>query len=257
MIQKSIDQLCLMDDIFTRAFFNDEIECIELVLQIIMDMPDLKVVESQIQKVLSNTNGRSVCLDVYATGSDGRNYDIEVQVDDKGADIKRARFNSALMDAAEIKSGHNYNELNESYVIFITEKDVLGKGLPIYHIDRYVKETGEPAYDGTHIIYVNNAIQDETALGRLMHDFSCTDADQMYYDLLANRTRFMKTNKEARKSMSSIIEQLVEESVAQKIVRFVENVQKKFDYDLQSACDLAECTEEEYYAAKKILEKQS
>ena len=48
-----------------------------------------------------------------------------------------------------------YDALTETYVIFITENDVLKSGLPIYHIDRIVQETGEPFGDEAHIIYVN------------------------------------------------------------------------------------------------------
>ena len=49
-------------------------------------------------------------------------------------------------------------------------------GLPIYHIDRTAKETGKLFGDESHIIYVNSQIKDEFALGKLIHDFSCTDA---------------------------------------------------------------------------------
>lgn len=44
-------------------------------------------------------------------------------------------------------------------------------GVPIYHIDRTVKETGELFSDESYIIYVNSQIKDESALGKLMHDF--------------------------------------------------------------------------------------
>ena len=52
--------------------------------------------------------------------------------------MKRARYNSSLIDANVTEPGEQYEALNESYVIFITENDVLGKGLPIYHIERMV-----------------------------------------------------------------------------------------------------------------------
>ena len=70
--------------------------------------------------------------------------------------------------------------LNETFVIFITENDVMKADLPIYHIDRVVKETGKLFKDEAHIIYVNSQIKDETKLGRLMHDFSCTNAKDMH-----------------------------------------------------------------------------
>ncbi|KIR02479.1 hypothetical protein P261_01294 [Lachnospiraceae bacterium TWA4] len=47
-------------------------------------------------------------------------------------------------------------------------------------IERFVKETGMQINDEAHIIYVNSQIQDETELERLMHDFSCTSAKDMY-----------------------------------------------------------------------------
>ena len=54
--------------------------------------------------------------------------------------------------------GDQYQELNETYVIFITENDVLGANLPIYHVDRIIRETGKMFNDESHIIYVNKLI---------------------------------------------------------------------------------------------------
>ena len=83
-------------------------------------------------------------------------------------------------------------ELPESYVIFITRDDILGYGLPIYHIDRQIKELNEAFQDEAHIIYVNSQIKNETKLGRLMHDFSCTNAKDMHNKVLADRVRYFK-----------------------------------------------------------------
>ena len=49
---------------------------------------------------------------------------------------------------------------------------MIGKGLAVYHIDKYIKETGELFDDGSHILYVNGAYRDDSAIGKLMHDFS-------------------------------------------------------------------------------------
>ena len=65
-------------------------------------------------------------------------------------------------------------------------------GLPIYHTDRVVKETEKLFEDDAHIIYVNSQIKDETKLGRLMHDFSCTNAKDMHNKVLADRVRYFK-----------------------------------------------------------------
>ena len=47
-------------------------------------------------------------------------------------------------------------------MIFITRDDVLGFGLPIYHVNRVLEENGVNFHDGSHIIYVNSKIQDDT-----------------------------------------------------------------------------------------------
>ena len=124
---------------------------------------------------------------------------------------ERARFNSSMMDARELQKGEEVKRLPETYVIFITEKDVLGKGLPCYHIERTIKETGEDFGDRSHIIYVHGEIQDETPLGRLMHDFFCQDAEKMYYEELRNRARFFKNEKGGRVKMCKIMDEIRQE----------------------------------------------
>ena len=46
-----------------------------------------------------------------------------------------------MIDSQALKSGEESDSLPETYVIFITEHDVLQGGLGIYHIDRMVRET--------------------------------------------------------------------------------------------------------------------
>ena len=41
--------------------------------------------------------------------------------------------------------------------------------------------------DGSHIVYVNNSIQDDTPLGKLMHDFACAEPDKMFYEVFAKK----------------------------------------------------------------------
>lgn len=140
-------------------------------MQVILNRNDLKVISVTSQYAIKNLQGRSVRLDILAVDQQNRVYNIEIQRNNKGAGVKRARYNSSLIDANVTEPGDQYQELNETYVIFITENDVLGENLPIYHVDRIIRETGKMFNDESHIIYVNSQIKDETALGKLMHDF--------------------------------------------------------------------------------------
>ena len=110
-------------------------------------------------------------MDIEATDSEQKRYDIEIQRLDSGAKPKRARYHSSLLDANVLLAGDDTEELPETYVIFITENDVMGRDKPIYHINRFVEETGEKFGDSSHILYVNGAYRDESPLGVLMKDF--------------------------------------------------------------------------------------
>ena len=203
----------LFDDDFMTKCFEDSPECVELVLHIILDKPDLKVEEVRTQYFIKNLLKRSVRLDIFATDSEGKKYNIEVQRADKGAGAKRARYNSSLMDANILPAGDDFEQLPETYVIFITEKDVIGKGQILYQIERCVMETGEVFGDGSHILYVNGAYEEDTPLGLLMKDFFCTNPSDMYYSVLAERTRYFKEDKEGVAVMCKVMEDMRNESL--------------------------------------------
>lgn len=137
----------LIDDDFMTKVFEDK-GCAELLVQTVMERPDLTVKESIGQYEIKNLQGRSVRLDIYAIDSENRVLNVEVQRDDKGAGCKRARYHSALLDAHISDPGEQFQNLEETCVMFITEHDVLRGGLPIYHIDRNIRELGQVFADG-------------------------------------------------------------------------------------------------------------
>ena len=193
----------LLDDDFMTKVFED-IQCAELLLRIILNDEGIHVLEVHSQRGIKNLQGRSVRLDILAIDSHDRVFNVEVQRSDKGAGAKRARYNSALIDANVTEPGDLYEALNETFVIFITENDVMKADLPIYHIDRVVKETGKLFKDEAHIIYVNSQIKNETKLGRLMHDFSCTNAKDMHNKVLADRVRYFKEDERGVADTSNV-----------------------------------------------------
>ena len=208
---KLIRSLRLIDDDFMEKVFEDK-ACAELLLRIILERDDLTVQSVHGQHVVKNLQGRSIRMDILAVDTTGQIHNVEVQRSDKGAGVKRARYNSSLIDANITEAGDDYGKLNETYVIFITENDVLKRNLPIYHIDRVIRETGELFNDKSHIIYVNSKIQDETELGKLMSDFFCTDASDMNYKVLADRVRYFKEDEKGVASMSRVFEEIAREA---------------------------------------------
>ena len=202
----------LMDDDFMSKCFEENIECTELVLHIVLGRDDLKVKKVETQHFMKNLQGRSIILDIYATDETGKRYNVEIQRADRGAGAKRARYHSSLIDANVTEPGDKLENLVETYVIFITENDVLGKGKPLYHIDRVIKETGENFGDEAHILYVNGAYRDESPIGILMHDFSSTDAKDMKYRTLAERVRYFKEDEKGVAAMCKAMEDMRNEA---------------------------------------------
>ena len=217
---RRIEILRLIDDDFMRIFFDGYIEGAELLIKVILQRDDIKVDEVRTQKELKNIKGRSVWLDIYATDISGNKHDIEIQRDDRGANPKRARYLSSMVDADMLKEGEDFSDLRDNFVVFITENDVIGLNKPIYHIDSVIREPNMQFEDGRHIIYVNGSIRNkETALGRLMHDFYCTDAKDMCYKELAERVRDFKETEKGVDDMCEIWDEVRNEAR-------IENAQK-------------------------------
>ena len=241
----------LLDDDFMAKVFEDK-ACAELLLRIILNKADLVVNEVHGQLTLKNLQGRSARLDVFAADSTGQVYNIEVQRSDRGAVAKRARYNAALIDANITEPGDEYQALNECYVIFITENDVIGADLPLYHADRIVLETGKSFGDGSHIIYVNAQITDETALGRLMHDMWCVEAEDMHYDVLADRVRYFKENEEGVATMCRAMEEMRNETEFKTRLDAIRNMVETFNLalvDVLNALKIPESEHERYISA--------
>ncbi len=223
--QEDLQRLRLLrpiDDDFMRCLFKDNIPLAEFVLRIITDKPDLIITECETQKDMKRLAGaRSICLDAYGTDSVGKKYDLEVQRQDKGADPHRARYHSSVMDIENLHSGQEFTELPDTYTIFIIEKDFYGQGEAVYPIERINLATGKSFEDGEHILYVNGEYRGDSAIGKLMHDFNCTKADDMNFELMANRTRYLKENPKGVSEMCKIMEDMRIESLKEVALRML------------------------------------
>ena len=172
------------------------------------------------------TGARSICLDAYGVDESGRKYDLEIQRADHGADSHRARYHSSVMDIENLDAGQDFNELPDTYTIFITEKDFYGKGKPLYLVQNINCTLGEAFCDGAYIIYVNGEYRGNDELGMLMHDFNCTEAGDMHYDLMAERTKYLKENPEGVNIMCKAMEEMRNHASEEKAIAIAKNLLK-------------------------------
>ena len=208
--KEKIKHFTIMNDIFMRNVLK-EISCTEYILQVIMNKKELKVIDQTLQKDYKNLQGRSAILDCVAKDVENNFFNVEIQGENDGASPKRARYHCGLLDMNLLNPGDLFDSLPETYVIFITKNDVLGYNRPISHIQRRIKETEDIFQDGQHILYVNSKKQDDTELGRLMHDLHCKEAGKMYSNILATRVHQLKETEEGVKTMCQELEEIYNE----------------------------------------------
>ena len=219
--KKIIASLTLMDDLFMQVVLEEQ-TCTEYILQTILDKSSLKLMEQRLQKRLPNLHGRALVLDCLCTDEKGLLYNIEVQNSSAGAIPKRARYHAALMDTHTLKKGEKFSKLPESYVIFITDKDVLGEGEQLYQIERVIRKSGNLFKDGSHILYFNTSRQDDNALGKLARDFKEANPKEIQSDVLSHRVSSLKEGKldrEGEKKMNVLLEKYRKKAVEEGMER--------------------------------------
>ena len=207
--QKIVSSLTLMDDLFMKVVLQDS-KCTEFILQTIMDNANLKLKKQILQKNLSNLHGHSLILDCLCEDEANNIYNIEIQNNISGAQPKRARYHAALLDTHSLKRGNDFTQLPQSYVIFITAKDVLHGQQQIYHVERIIRESGKPFSDESHIIYFNTSYIDNSPLGKLAEDFHALETSKMHSPILSKRVEALKNfnaHQKGDQEMNVLLEQ--------------------------------------------------
>ena len=124
-----------------------------------------------------------------------------------------------------LKKGEKFSKLPESYVIFITDKDVLGEGEQLYQIERVIRKSGNLFKDGSHILYFNTARQDDNALGKLARDFKEANPKEIQSEVLSHRVASLKKGKldrEGEKKMNVLLEKYRKKAIEEGIEKGIE-----------------------------------
>ncbi len=230
------------------AVFDDK-ECAELLLSVILEK-QLVVSDIKTQYNIQNLQGRSARLDIKAKDTNGNVYNCEVENTSSRTIPERARYNGSLMDASELIKGEDWDKLPDTYVIMITKNDVLGGNKPIYHIERKIAELdNKPFDDRSYIIYVNGKIQDNTELGRLMHDFQCKKAEDMYNRKLAERVGYFKNSEKGESKMCEIMDRITkkerEEATIETKLQAIKDIMSNLDFSAKKAMETLNIDEKE------------
>lgn len=257
---KLIQRFCLLDDAFMTAVFQDNLECVDLVIQIILNNPNLHATNVVTQDTIKNLRGHSVRLDIHAF-ADGQEFNIEIQRAAEGPPNVVRVTTAALWTRTPWRPAQTTkNSLNP--MSFLSRKRTYLKlGQPIYMIKRTIRGSDVTFNDGSHIIYVNASITDTTTpLGKLMHDFRCMCPEEMYYDILAKHTGYFKWDGKGDKKMSTQAEKLLktlrEEMIESERLSSIRAIMKNLEFTAEKAMDTLSIPKAEQGHYKALLQQQ-
>lgn len=218
-----VSKLNVIDDVFFQKMAEDKEVC-EEILRIILEKPDLVVVESQTQRFLRNVGSHSVVLDLLCQDKTGDYFNIEVQKADDDNHQKRIRFNRSNIDTAFVEKGIPYKDFPDVYLIFISRFDPFQENRTIYHINRVIEETGTVVENGVHEIYVNTVVNDGTDIAELMQFFKRSVGEHQKFQKLSKRVKYFKESQEGVTEMCQLVEDYAAEKVRDEAIKTAINL---------------------------------
>ena len=172
---KPIEELTFTDDFMFGCIMKNEHIC-RGVLERLLRMKIGKIEYPSLQKSISPFyESKGIRLDVY-TADETHVFDIEIQTSIPPDLGKRTRYYQSMMDSDNLLKGQNYNDLKESYVIFICLSDPFKLGLPVYTFRNICEENPSAELnDKSYKVFYNaSAYEKETdkELFALLHYIS-------------------------------------------------------------------------------------
>ena len=250
--RQTVDSLVPLDDIMFQKLCESKATCQEII-STILDEP-VTVVSVVPQDSIMNLQGRSVRLDCLCRLKSGIYVNVEVQKANDDDHEARVRYNASVITANETPKNAKFRDVAQVIVIYITKFDIFRSGLPIYHVDRIVRETGEKRTDGFSEIYVNAAAKNYdnklnsnvTALMELFTDRKTLDYEK-FPEFSRRKDRFTNTEKGAHE-MCEKVEQAFEQAFKQREMNNLFTYVQDGDMALRRAAKRAALTPEEFKA---------
>ena len=208
--QRAWEDLSISDNfIFLRVMQNKDL-CKRLIERILhIKIRDLSYPHTE-KTIDLRLDSKAVRLDVYVEDEAGTVYNIEMQTA-KGADgalAKRTRYYQAMIDMDLIGKGVYYDQLRQTYIIFVCTFDLFGLEQRIYTFRNTCVELPELELgDGATKIFLN-AKGLKGAVDADLDGFLCyvdgRAAQGHFAEELAKEVERVKVQKEARREYMTL-----------------------------------------------------
>lgn len=224
MAKRTLQELTIGNNFMFGAVMCDEKNCKGL-LEMVIGTPIDRIEVSKEKSMVYHPEYKGVRLDVYAKDEKNTHYNIEMQMIKNTALGKRSRYYQSQIDMELLLKGSNYDELPNTYVIFICDFDPFGQKKYRYTFYNHCKESDETSLgDGRCIIYLSTREENAKEVPKELVTFlkfvkadlkeSQEDFHDIYVKQLQNSIRHIKESREMEERFMILEEMLRDERAA-------------------------------------------
>lgn len=154
--RKSFDALTISDDFMFCKIMEDEGLCRIFLEMLLADKIGKITYLSSQNAIATNSEAKSIRLDVLVRDERGTSYDIEMQVGNEYNLPQRMRYYQAAFDISFLDKGYSYKALSNSYIIFLCLFDPIGSNRAFYTFENICREDKSISLrDGARKIILN------------------------------------------------------------------------------------------------------
>ena len=205
-------------------------------------------------------SGRTIECDIFVLSKD-KAINVEIEKHSFRLKPQRIRYHASVLDCHVSKQSQNFDEMLDIVVIFICEFDPVGKGCPMYHINRQIQESGDIFHDDMQIILVNGSYRADDEIGRLIHDLKCTNSSKMYSEVLRKKTKYYKEDEEGARIMCEAWEEERRKGKAEgrtegkteTLISSLKSLMETMNLGIEEAMNALKLNDEEKQMCKKEL----
>ena len=237
---KRFEDLTFTDDfMFCKVMQNPDL-CKRLIEMILSDTIG-KITYISIQHNINTyEQAKSIRFDVLVQTENGKFYDVEMQVSNEKNIPKRMRFYQAAIDISFLDKGNSYNNLNDSFIIFICTFDAIGKNKPVYTFENIcLEDKNTSLQDGTKKVIINSeAFKDakDKELKEFLEYLKTGKAKSEFTRRIEEMIQTVKQNEQARQEyrlMGTFEMDAIEKGIYRKAIETAKLMkQKNFDIAL-------------------------
>ncbi len=222
-----------MDDVFFEVLIQQPGVCEEM-LRILLDCPDLIVLDIHAQHSIRNLLKRSVRLDALCQIPGNKLVNIEIQNENNTNHFKRVRYNEACVTTRTTDPGTDFENIPTVYSLYVSDFDIFKKGKTIYHIRKSVVETDQTIDDGTLEIYANTTINDGSTIAEYLQLLKEASIDNPKFPHLTEGVKYLKNEERGVEKMSGFLAELLEKEVKKGVQEGLQReIQKELQKELQ------------------------